>query len=355
MFIPYLKSRLPWILFFLVALLLADLIIILDEGIEIEAASVVYMNFLLVALLALFILWRWRQETAFLREAARLTDESLREWEELLPERASGLDRTTAELLTAASRAHREELEKVADAQYLEADYLAAWVHEAKAPLTAMKLILDEHRADPAMRRLATEWLRLHLLIDRQLYISRMPTLAADFLPETSTVRSLTSSEIRELAAWCMEKDVAVELEGEDLPVRTDVKWARFIIRQILTNAVKYSPAGGTILITADRTPDGNVRLRIADEGPGIPAHDLPRIFEKGFTGGTGRIQNAATGLGLYLADQVAGRLGIRLSAFSEDERGTALTLMFQKENEFDRIMGGKEKRGISADSSRFL
>ncbi|MGM9922435.1 MAG: sensor histidine kinase [Bhargavaea sp.] len=341
MFIPYLKSRLPWILFFLAALLLADLIIILDEGIEIEAASVLYMNFLLIAVFALFIFWRWRRETVFLREMSRLSDESLREWEELLPERPSGLERTTAELLTTASRAHREELAKLADAQYLEADYLAAWVHEAKAPMTAMKLILDEHRADPAMRRIAAEWLRLHLLIDRQLYISRMPTLAADFLPETASVRSLTAPEIRELAAWCLEKDVAVELEGDDLPVRTDVKWARFIIRQILTNAVKYSPVGGAITITAGRSTDGNIRVQIEDEGPGIPLHDLPRIFEKGFTGGTGRIHNAATGLGLYLADTVALRLGIRLSTVSEQGRGTVLTLTFPKENEFDRIMGG--------------
>ncbi|WP_213422461.1 sensor histidine kinase [Bhargavaea massiliensis] len=341
MFIPYLKSRLPWILFFLGALLLADLIILLDDGIEIEAASVVYMNVLLLAVFTLFIIWRWRRETAFLREASRLSDESLREWEELLPKRPTGLEQTTAELLTAASRVHREELAKLADAQYLEADYVAAWVHEAKAPMTAMKLILDEHRADPAVRRLQSEWLRLHLLIDRQLYISRMPTLAADFLPETSSVRSLTVPEVRELAAWCMEKDVAVELKGDDLSVRTDVKWARFIIRQILTNAVKYSPVGGTISITADCSPEENVRLRITDEGPGIPAHDLPRIFEKGYTGGTGRIHNAATGLGLYLADTVAKRLGIQLSAASEKGRGTVLTLTFPKDNEFDRIMGG--------------
>lgn len=341
MFIPYLKSRLPWILFFLTALLLADLIIILDDGIEIEAASVVYMNFLLVTLFALFILWRWRRETVFLREAARLSGESLREWEELLPEQSSGLERPTAELLTTASRVHRKELAKLADDQYLEAEYLAAWVHEAKAPLTAMKLIMEEHRADPAMRRLSAEWLRLHLLIDRQLYISRMPSLAADFLPETVSVRSLTAPEIRELAAWCMEKDVAVELAGDDLSVRTDVKWARFIIRQILTNAVKYSPAGGTITITAERSHGGNVRVLVADEGPGIPAHELPRIFEKGFTGGTGRIHNAATGLGLYLADTVATRLGIRLSAVSEEGQGTVLTLAFPKENEFDRVMAG--------------
>jgi two-component system, OmpR family, bacitracin resistance sensor histidine kinase BceS len=341
MFIPYLKSRLPWILFFLAALLLADLIIALDDGIEIEAASVLYMNLLLIAAFVLFITWRWRRETVFLREASRLSDEPLREWEELLPERPSGLEQTSAKLLTAASRSHREELAKLADAQHLEADYLAAWVHEAKAPLTAMKLILDEHRADPAMRRLQTEWLRLHLLIDRQLYISRMPTIAADFLPESASVRSLTAPEIRELAAWCMEKDVAVELEGAGLSVRTDVKWARFIIRQVLTNAVKYSPAGAAITITADRSPDGNVQVQIKDEGPGIPPQDLPRIFEKGFTGGTGRIHNAATGLGLYLADTVAARLGIRLSADSKQGQGTVLTLTFPKDNEFDRIMGG--------------
>lgn len=339
MLIPYLKSRFPWILFFLAALLLADLVIFLDSGIPAELASVVYFNVLLVALFALFLIWRFLRETRMLREVRRLSGEPLGDWEDLLPSRAPGLDGLLTDQLVEISRAHRRELAAMKEAQMLEADYTASWVHEVKTPLTAMKLILDEHRKEPAMRALSAEWLRLHLLIDRQLYISRMPSLASDFLPETAGVRSLVSPEVRELAAWCMEKDLAVEIEGEDAQIRTDVKWARFVVRQVLTNAVKYSPAGGQIRIGTGRDEDGHAFIRIEDEGPGIPAHDLPRIFEKGFTGGAGRIHNAATGLGLYLADTVGNRIGIALSVLSEEGGGTAATLTFAKENEFDQVM----------------
>ena len=163
-----------------------------------------------------------------------------------------------------------------------------------------MKLTIDAHCSEPVMRKLEAEWLRIYLLIDRQLYMTRLPSLESDYVLEKTAVQRLTAKEVRELASWCVEKNIAVEFEGEDAEVVTDRKWCRFILRQLLTNAVKYSPEGGTIVITSERLPSGNVSLMIKDEGPGIPAHDLPRIFDKGFTGGNGRIQNAATGLGLY-------------------------------------------------------
>ncbi|SIT74520.1 sensor histidine kinase [Edaphobacillus lindanitolerans] len=339
MFIPYIRSRIPWILFYLAALFLADLLIYLDSGLPVDFSAAVYFNVLLLAALVLFIVWRFRRETKFLSEIRSLEGEPLSDWEALLPVRPVGLDCVTMELLQEVSRTHRKEKAALQEDQTMEADYTAAWVHEVKAPLTAMKLILDEHRGQPAMRRLSAEWLRLHLLIDRQLYISRLPTIASDFIPETADIQSLIAPEVRDLAAWCMEKDVAVELEGEDVPVRSDVKWARFVIRQVLTNAVKYSPAGGTIRIWTGHDESGHPNIRIEDEGPGIPAHDLFRIFEKGFTGGTGRIHNAATGLGLYLADTVGARLGMGLCAVSEEGSGTAVTVVFPRENEFDRMM----------------
>ena len=167
--------------------------------------------------------------------------------------------------------------------------------------------------AIPAFRKIESEWLRAHLLIDQQLSISRLPSLEMDYVLEKTNLQKLATAEVRELASWCMEKNIAVEFEGEDVEVVTDVKWCRFIIRQFLTNAVKYSPVGGTILISTNKTSSGNASLSIIDEGPGIKPHDLPRIFDKGFTGGTGRIHNAATGLGLYLAQTVATKMGITL------------------------------------------
>ncbi|WP_203247497.1 sensor histidine kinase [Sporosarcina beigongshangi] len=338
MFRSYLKDMASWISFFLLSLGFADMIIWLDQGIDTKFSSVLYVNILLIIALILFVYWRYRKEMTFTKELVTFTGGSTIDWHEALPESPFKRDEITKEVLQVAALSFSEKLATIKQANVIESDYTAAWIHEVKAPLTAMKLLIDAHRTDPAIRKLEAEWLRVYLLIDQQLYISRLPTLESDYLVEATAIQRLAAAEVRELATWCMEKNIAVEFEGEDARVVTDVKWSRFIIRQILTNAVKYSSAGSTICILTSIKSNGNVALTIKDEGPGIKSHDLPRIFDKGFTGGAGRLQNAATGLGLYLAKTVADKLGITLAAESIVNQGTTITMIFPTENEFDSI-----------------
>lgn len=337
MFISYIKDMASWILFFLLALGFADLLIWLDQGIGTKFSSVLYFNILLITAFIFFIYWRYRKEMKFTKELIVFTGGSTIDWHEALPETLFMRDEITKEVLQVAAFSFSQQLAAIRQMNVMESDYTAAWVHEVKAPLTAMKLLIDAHRTDPATQRLEVEWLRVYLLIDQQLYISRLPTLEADYLVEETDIKRLAAAEVRELTTWCMEKNIAVEFEGEQAEVVTDIKWSRFMIRQVLTNAVKYSPASGTIIISINVKPSGHIVLTITDEGPGILPHDLPRIFDKGFTGGTGRLHNAATGLGLYLAKNVADKLGISLQVDSEVSRGTAVTLVFLVENEFDR------------------
>lgn len=328
-----------WIFFFVLALGFADALIWLDAGIDVEFSSVLYFNMLLLIAFLLFIVWRYRTEMKFTKELSKLADEPSLDWYEALPEPIFSKDKVAIETLRLVAASSSKEIAELRYANLFESDYTAAWVHEVKAPLTAMKLTMDGHRDEPVIRKIQTEWLRVHLLIDQQLYISRMSTLEADYVLEKTNVHGLVTAEVRELASWCMEKNIAVEFEGEDIEVITDMKWCRFIIRQVVTNAVKYSPIGETIIISMSVNPTGNVSLYIKDDGPGIEAHDLPRVFDKGFTGGTGRLHNAATGLGLYLAQTVAEKIGIMLHARSETGQGTTLQMTFSTENDFDKTI----------------
>lgn len=337
MFIHYVRDMKSWILFFVLSLGLADMLIWLDPGIDAKFASVLYFNMLLFVILILFIVWRYRVEMKFTKQLVVLVEEQTKDWQEALPETTFLRDEITKEVLQQAAMEFSSELSAIRKDRVIEGDYTAAWVHEVKTPLTAMKLTMDAHRENHVIRKIETEWLRVHLLIDQQLYISRLPTLEADYVLEKSNLRQLATAEVRELATWCMEKNIAVELEGGGLDVVTDVKWSRFIIRQLLTNALKYSPEGGTIFISMNVTPLGNAVLTIKDEGLGIEPHDAPRIFDKGFTGGTGRLHNAATGLGLYLAQTVAEKIGIQLTVQSEVGKGTIVGMTFSIENEFDK------------------
>jgi len=328
-----------WIVFFVLALGFADVLIWLDAGIDVEFLSVLYFNVLFLIIFSLFIVWRYRKEMRFIKELTVLEDVASLDWHEALPETNFKRDEIVIELIRQSAIYSSNKISELRYANAIESDYTTAWVHEVKAPLTAMKLTLDGHSHEPVFRKIQAEWLRIHLLIDQQLYISRMPTLEADYVLEKTDVYRLVTSEVRELASWFMEKNVAVEFEGEDTEVVTDVKWCRFIIRQIVTNAVKYSPDGGMIIISINNTESENVVLSFKDNGPGIQAHDLPRIFDKGFTGGMGRIHNAATGLGLYLAQTVAEKIGIMLQAQSEMGQGTTLKMTFSTENDFDKTL----------------
>ncbi|XOK59876.1 sensor histidine kinase [Paenibacillus elgii] len=341
MFIRYVGSMKSWILLFMMLLGFTDLLIWLDKGIHIQTSSIVYLNTLFLLSFIGFFLWRYRIETKYAAALAALPEEMNDDWIETLPMAENVRDEVTSEVLRAADLFFRRKLSECKKAHLIENEYTASWVHEVKAPLTAMKLTIDANRSDPAIRKIEAEWLRIHLLIDRQLYITRLPSLQSDYVLEAAAIQRLAAQEVRDLASWCVEKNIAVDFEGEDTEVITDSKWFRFMIRQVLTNAVKYSPDGGTIVISTEMTEAGHVILAIKDEGPGIPAHDLPRIFDKGFTGGNGRLQNAATGLGLYLAQTVAAKIGITLEAQSGPGKGTVMRMIFTAKNDFESIRTG--------------
>lgn len=340
MFSSYLNDRKSWLFFFLGILLLVDSILWLDQGIIVELMAVLYFNLLVLVLLVLFITWRYKVETKFIKELAELVNNELEDWSVTLPQSTFAQEKLINEILQNVASTNSEKLAKLRRINTNESDYLASWVHEVKAPLTAMKLKIDANRNDSVIRKLESDWVRIHLLIDQQLSIARLPTLEADYLLEKTSLQGLINAEVREIASWCLEKDLAVEFEGENFKVVTDSKWCRFIIRQVLTNAVKYSPVKGIIRVSVVLNSSGHTMLRIKDAGKGIPPHDLPRIFEKGFTGGTGRLHNAATGLGLYLAKTVAEKIGITLTASSVVNEGTEISLIFTKENEFTKVFG---------------
>ncbi|MFB6366032.1 sensor histidine kinase [Paenibacillus elgii] len=346
MFIRYLGYQKSWLFLFMALLGFVDALVWLDSGIAVRLSSIVYLNALFLLVLIVFVVWRYMAETKFTAALADLAarDEAVDEdWVETLSRPERFPDEVAYEALRAADRRCRRMLSEYRESQLIENDFMASWIHEVKAPLTAMKLTLDARRSDPAIRKIEAEWLRLHLLIDRQLYMTRLPSLDADYVAEPASLQRLAAAEVRDLGSWCIEKNIAVEFAGDDAEVITDRKWCRFILRQLLTNAIKYSPEGGTIAIVIGTSAggSGNAILDICDEGPGIPTHDLPRIFDKGFTGGNGRIHNAATGLGLYLAKTAAAKIGIALAAQPGLSGGTKMRVIFTAKNDFESIRRG--------------
>ena len=202
-----------------------------------------------------------------------------------------------------------------------------------------MQLLIEKVEDIDLRERIENEWLRLYLLLDQQLHATRLMTIELDNRIEKVQVKEVLIQEIKALRSWCFEKQIAIELNSVDVTVQTDAKWFGFIVRQILSNAVKYSDIGGEVSLST-YTVDDQVVLKIQDKGIGIKSEDLPRVFRKSSTGTNGRETSAATGMGLYLAKQAADSLHILLTIESTEGVGTSVNIIFPKMNEYMKTLG---------------
>ena len=173
-----------------------------------------------------------------------------------------------------------------------------------------MRLSLAEQDS-PESRSLAEELTRIEQYVEMVLCYIRLESSDTDYVIKECRLEDIVKSAVRRFSGQFIRKKLTLQMSGLDRMVLTDEKWLLFVIGQVLSNAVKYTRAGG-ITITCE-----NDVLKIQDTGIGIAPEDLPRIFEKGYTGCNGRSDMKASGLGLYLCRQICGRLGHRISVES--------------------------------------
>jgi OmpR family two-component system bacitracin resistance sensor histidine kinase BceS len=183
---------------------------------------------------------------------------------------------------------------------------------------------------------LTYEWLRIHLLLDQQLHQRRMPFIENDLYIEKTDLETIIFDEIKTLRSWCIQKGIGFDIQLDVTEVLTDAKWLAFIMRQLLTNSIKYSENSDIMIYSHEQA--GQTVLEVQDSGRGIDPKDLSRIFDKGFTSTTNHRDNAATGMGLYLTKNAAESLFITIDVKSELGTGTTVTLTFPKRNDFVNI-----------------
>ncbi|RHW40322.1 sensor histidine kinase [Neobacillus notoginsengisoli] len=326
-------ERRSWIALFILLQALSIFIAYLDPVIPVR--PVLYIVFLSSGLLILFLLYRYQQETRFYK--------SLRVWDSTLDrnslaEAVSPFEKIIEESIIAQTEKLKQEtsfsLKKVDE----EKDELLSWIHEVKTPLTAMQLIIERLEDRNAKASLHYEWLRIHLLLDQQLHQKRLPFMENDLFIENTDLKAVLFSEMKTLQSWCMQKGIGFDVDLKVTTVLSDTKWLAFIIRQLLTNGVKYSNSTDIEIRSFERS--GHAILEITDHGCGISARDLPRIFEKGFTSTMKHYDNKATGMGLYLAKKAAGPLNITIDARSMPGKGSTFSLVFPTRNDFTKLAG---------------
>ncbi|NOV02817.1 sensor histidine kinase [Paenibacillus planticolens] len=331
----YLAERRSWLLFFLSVQALFLLIAFLDH--TIPFGSILYMVFLSTTLFLIFLVFRYNKETRFYKQLEERDnnldlssiDGAGSPFESIVENSMTNL----AEQLGRSASRHQVALEQ-------EKDDLLAWIHEVKTPLTAMRLMMDRMADETMKTALTYEWLRIHLLLDRQLHQKRLPFMENDLYIEQVDLESLTYTEIKLLKTWCIQKGIGFDVDFQVTEVLSDAKWLAFILRQLVTNAVKYSDPGAADILIRSRCCKERIVLEVIDHGRGIEPQDLPRIFDRGFTSTAWHQDSAATGMGLYLAKKAAEAMLIHLAVKSESGSGSTFTLTFPQPNEAVRITG---------------
>ena len=211
-------------------------------------------------------------------------------------------------------------------------NYVQTWAHEIKTPIAVEHLIIDNHRG-PLTSSLEEEVEKIESYVEQMLYYTKSGSLESDYIIQPASLKHMVMEVIRKNTKMMVAAGILPRLENLDHEILTDTKWMVFILGQIVTNAVKYSDSSkkSCIFFRAEETAGDMVEFTVEDNGIGLPACDLSRVFQKGFTGENGRVVQKSTGMGLYLCKKLCDKMDIPLAIRSKQGEGTKLIFQLKK------------------------
>ncbi|MBE6904861.1 MAG: HAMP domain-containing histidine kinase [Ruminococcaceae bacterium] len=205
-------------------------------------------------------------------------------------------------------------------------DYYILWVHQIKTPISALRLLLHSDDLQKNAFAMEQELFKIEQYAEMVLQYLRLESLSCDLLLQEYSLYTLVKQAVKKYAGAFISRGLSLDLAEFGFFVITDEKWLCFVLEQLLSNSVKYTFKGG-VNICMD--PESDRTLLITDTGIGIREEDLPRVFDRGFTGYNGRMDRVSTGIGLYLCKRVTDRLGITLHISSKCNKGTQYRIYF--------------------------
>lgn len=307
----YLKKNIKLLLFYIFAVCFFLFILAMD-GIDIK--SVLYAV-LLVSFVALIV--AWNGFISFYNKIQCLRRNKIPQRRNSLEEEYARLiDKLEQEIFLINNDNEKRKQEML--------DFYTMWVHQIKTPIAAMNLICQDEdiKTKKMMVELEGEVFKIEQYVEMVLSYLRMESDTTDYVIRNCPLEDMIKQAVRKYAKSFIKKKIRIELKNLDREIITDEKWFSFALEQLLSNALKYTNKGKISIYVNTQE-----ELIIEDTGIGIDQSDLPRIFEKGFTGYNGRTNRKSTGLGLYLCKSVLKNIGMGIRAESERNRGTKMII----------------------------
>ncbi len=215
-------------------------------------------------------------------------------------------------------------------------DYIEMWIHEVKIPLASLALMRHNHK-EKYDEESIRDMKRIEDYVEQVLYYVRAENAEKDYLIKKVSLEKVMTNVALKYKDVLLEEKIEFKVEGCDIFVLTDAKWLEFILSQIMANAVKYRvlKRDSYIEIKGEDDEDRFV-LTITDNGIGIPSSDLPRVFDKSFTGKNGRVREKSTGMGLFIAKNLVSKLGHKIEIDSVEGEYTKVSITFFKNEYYD-------------------
>ena len=332
----YLKDSLRTISCFLLIILIINLILITSTDLDKSILDIFYMNMLLFLIFIGFLIIDyigWKSTYKGIENALNAHEKI----DTYLPEGEKLEQLLMRKIIDFKNEEKLEEIKVLKESLEEVNDYTTKWVHEIKVPISVCELIADKMEDEglyDTSKELRQEIERINFLINQVLYTSRASTYSQDFIVEEVNLGTLVKSIIKNNVNSFLSKKIEVEIGDLDFNIFTDSKWVCYVLEQIINNACKYVDINGEIEISAMENSE-SVILFIRDNGMGISAKDINRIFDRGFTGDNGRKTRKSTGMGLYICKKVADKLNINIEVSSQVSKFTEFRIIFYKLSDY--------------------
>lgn len=327
--IGYMKDK--WIF------LLAYSLLTLFSGLALHAVgldgySVVFILGIQVACLVGYLFIDGYRRCSYIRRLQRTLDKLDQKYliSEVMDDGGFYESKAFYQVLTVALKAMNDKLSLLEQNNREYREYVEMWVHEVKTPIASGELLVANHPGS-VTASIGEELRRIDGYINQALYYARMNSAERDYIIVELPLKEVVSRVIKKNAANLIAHKVRVDMADLDYVIYSDYKWLEFILGQLLDNAVKYMDKPDKVITLRGEDKSNQICLTLTDNGMGIDEKDLPKVFEKGFTGETGRSHLRATGIGLYLCFNLCHKLGLSISIQSRKGEYTKVTVCFPK------------------------
>lgn len=300
-------------------------------GVTIDA--IVLIDSTLAACVVLALVLEYRRRASFWKDVETAIEalDRTRYIGDLVDEPSFSEGRLALDAMLALTQLNKDELGELRTQNHDRAQYTGLWVHEVKTPLAAAKLVLDRMHG-PDVAKLKIELERIEGLVEQALFAARSDTLVNDYLIREVRLADAVGEACKSNMCYLASCGVTLNMQVDpQVTVMADRTWLAFILNQLITNAAKYDAS--TITFTTyeegNEGPHACTVLELRDDGCGIPAADVPRVFDRGFTGEVGRAHGSATGMGLFLVARMCAQMGLDVLLASEESIGTRVQIKF--------------------------